>query len=265
MIHPTAIIDPSAVIGENCTVGPFSIIEDGVTLEAGCRIDAHVILKAGTLLEGNVVVHPGAVIGGPPQDLGFDLKIRSGVRVGSETVIRELVTINRSSREGEATQIGEKCFLMAGSHVAHDCVLGERVILANLVMLAGHVNVGAFSFLGGSAGVHQFCRIGESVMVGGNASISMDLPPFTIVSERNRMSGLNLIGLRRRGFGVEVIGDIKRCFTKTYELDPNPRTAAEAAIRLGVPTTAEGRQFLKFFAEGKRGFARPKRGGKNED
>lgn len=260
MIHPTAIVDSSVTIPADCSVGPYSIIECDVSMESGCRIDGHVTLRSGTRLGKNVVVHPGAVLGGPPQDLGFDESIRSGVVIGEGTVIREGVTVSRSSREGAETRIGARCFLMAGSHVAHDCVLEEGVILANLVMLAGHVAVGLYSFLGGSAGIHQFCRIGESVMVGGNASITFDLPPFTMVADRNRMAGLNLIGLKRRKFDREAIADIKRCFAAVYATGASPRAAAAKAVEEGVATTPEGRRFLEFFEGGKRGFARPERG-----
>ncbi|HLS29159.1 MAG TPA: acyl-ACP--UDP-N-acetylglucosamine O-acyltransferase, partial [Opitutales bacterium] len=167
--------------------------------------------------------------------------------------------VNRSSREGEATTVGSGSFLMACSHVGHDCVLGEKVVLANAVLLAGHVHVGSHSFLGGGAGIHQFCRIGESVMLGGNASITFDLPPFTMVADRNRLAGLNLIGLRRRGFSREVIAELKNCFSAVYHGGKKPREAAAAALEEGLATSEPGRAFLAFFAGGSRGFARPER------
>lgn len=265
MIHPTAIVGSTVVVPEGCSVGPYSHIEDGVTLGAGCRVESHVVLRGGTRLGANVIIHAHAVIGGPPQDLGFDESIRSSVSIGEECVIREAVTVSRGSSEGSETVVGARSFLMAGSHVAHDCVLGERVILANLVMLAGHVHVGKFSFFGGSAGVHQFCRIGESVMVGGNASISLDLPPFTMVADRNRLAGLNLIGLKRRGFGRETIADLKCCFSAVYGGGVSPRAAAAGALEKNAPQTEEGRRFLQFFAAGKRGFARPRGGGRGDE
>lgn len=254
-IHPTAIVSPKAEVSADVEIGPFAVIDAGVKIGNGCRIGAHVVLRAGTELGERVSVHAGAVLGGEPQDLSFDERISSRVEIGAESEIREYVTINRSSREGEATRIGKNCFLMAGSHVAHDCVLGDRVVMANLVLLAGHVHVGAYSFLGGSASIHQFCRIGESVMLGGNASITFDLPPFSMVADRNRLAGLNLIGLRRRGFSREVIADLKRCFSAVYYNGKNPRQAAAAAE--GLAETEQGRTFLAFFADGTRGFARP--------
>lgn len=260
MIHSTAIIGRSAIIPDDSEIGPYSVIEDDVILGGGCRIGAHVVLRAGTHLEAGVVVHSGAVLGGEPQDIHFDPSIRSGVSVGSQTQIRELVTISRSSKEGEQTVIGKGCFLMAASHVAHDCVLGERVVLANAALLAGHVQIGRYSFLGGSAGIHQFCRVGESVMVGGNAAITLDLPPFTMAADRNRLAGLNLVGLRRRGFSREVIADLKNCFSAVYRNGGNARSAAAEALDQQVAKTEEGLSFLAFFAGGKRGFVRLGRG-----
>lgn len=227
---------------------------------AGCRIGPHVVIRRGTSLGERVVVHAGAVLGGEPQDTGFDPSVESGIIVGAHTQIRELVTVNRSSKKGERTVIGEHCFLMAAAHVAHDCVVGDRVVLANAALLAGHVHVGRYSFLGGSAGVHQFCRIGESVMLGGNAAITLDLPPFTMAADRNRLAGLNLIGLRRRGFSREVIAELKACFGSVYRRGGNPRASAAEAVERGVAKTAEGLSFLSFFAGGNRGFARPGRG-----
>lgn len=157
MIHPTAIVEPGARLGLNC------------------EIMAHAIVTKHVELGDRVVVHPFAVVGGDPQYLKFDAAMQTGVRVGAGTVIREHVTINRSIYEGKATLVGEDCFLMASSHVAHDCELGRGVVLANATLLAGHVSVGDHTFFGGGAAVHQFCRIGESVMVAGNASITREV------------------------------------------------------------------------------------------
>ena len=145
-------------------------------------------------------MHPFAVIGGDPQDLSFDAFATCAprLRIGSRTVIREHVTISRATKEGASTEIGSDCFLMAACHVAHDCHIGDRVVIANSVLLGGHVQVGNQAFLGGGAVIHQFCRVGESVMIGGGARISRDVAPFTLATERNAMIGLNLVGLRRR-------------------------------------------------------------------
>jgi UDP-N-acetylglucosamine acyltransferase len=216
-------------------------------------------VRRGSIFGARVVVHSFAVIGGPPQDLKFDEATISGVRVGEGTVLREGVTVHRSTKSGGFTTIGAHCFLMANSHVAHDCAVGDRVVMANGALLAGHCRVGATTFLGGACALHQHSRIGEGVMVGGLASITFDVPPFLMVADRNRVAGLNLVGLRRRGCGREVVAELKALFARVYGAR-NPRTEAAAALARGDARSAEGREFLEFFGGGKRGVARPKRG-----
>ena len=229
-----------------------AIIEEGAKLGAGCVIHAHAIIKRGTVLGDGVAVHPFAVIGGDPNFLKFDPATVSGVRVGAHSVIREHVTINRSIYPGKDTVVGARCYLMANAHVGHDCTVGDDVVLATNIMLGGHVDVGSFTFFGGGAGAHQFCRIGEGVMIAGLARITQDLAPFLLVAERNEVSGLNLVGLKRRGVCREAIAELKDCYTAVFAGgDPRKRAAARTA------QTAEARRFLEFFAGGKRGFARP--------
>jgi UDP-N-acetylglucosamine acyltransferase len=199
------------------------------------------------------------VVGGDPQYLKFDRRTPTFAKVGDGAVIRENATVNRSIYEGKATSIGARSFLMAGSHAGHDCEVGEDVVLANNTMLAGHVTVGSFTFVGGGAGVHQFVRIGESVMIGGLARITRDLAPFTIVAERDEVSGLNLVGLRRRGFSRDAIGELKEAFRRVYFEKGDIRRLAADAFAAGEADgfrSEEARRFLAFFAEGKRGFAR---------
>jgi UDP-N-acetylglucosamine acyltransferase len=206
-------------------------------------------------------VHPFAVVGGDPQDLRFDPATVSGVRVGARTVVRESVTLSRATRPGGFTEIGADCFLMACCHVAHDCRLGHHVVLANGVLLAGHVSIGDNAFLGGAALVHQFVRIGESTMISGATRAAQDIPPFALAAERNEVIGLNLIGLKRRGFSRDAIREIKDAFRAVYLTPGNIRVAAQTALDGGAFETAEARQFLTFFTEGKRGFARARREG----
>jgi UDP-N-acetylglucosamine acyltransferase len=241
MIHPTAIIEPGAQLG------------------ADCEIMAHAVVTRHAVLGDRVVVHPGAVVGGDPQFLKFDRRTPSFVRVGEGTVIRENATLNRSIHERLATTVGARCFLMANSHTGHDCAISDDVVLANNVMLAGHVSVGANTFLGGGAGVHQFVRVGESVMVGGLARISRDLAPFTIVAERDEVSGLNLVGLKRRGFSREVMRELKQAYRAVYFCVGDIRRLAAEALASGAYASDEAKRFLAFFAEGKRGFARAHR------
>jgi len=247
MIHPSAIIEPGAQLG------------------ADCEVMAHAVVTRHAILGDRVVVHPGAVVGGDPQFLKFDRRTPSFVRVGEGAVIRENVTLNRSIYEGQSTIVGARCFLMAGSHAGHDCVLADDVVLANNAMLAGHVTVGALTFVGGGAGIHQFVRIGESVMVGGLARITRDLAPFTIVAERDEVSGLNLVGLKRRGFSRETIRELKEAFRAVYLPSGDIRRLAAEASAGGAFKSPEASRFLEFFAAGKRGFARPARRANGEE
>jgi UDP-N-acetylglucosamine acyltransferase len=242
-------------------IHPTALIEDSARLGAGCTIHAYAVIRAGAELGEGVVVHPFAVVGGDPQDLRFEAGNPSGVRIGARTVIREHVTISRSTSRGACTEIGADCFLMASSHVAHDCRIGERVVIANAVLLAGHVEVADRAFLGGGAVVHQFCRIGESVMIGGGARISLDVPPFCLATERNALIGLNLVGLRRRGFKREVIDEIKRALRAVDAAVGNPRELAAASLAGGQFVTEEARRFLAFYAGGRRSIVRTRRGG----
>ena len=173
-------------------IHPTALIQEGARLGIGCVIHAHAVISRYCELEEAVTVHPFAVIGGDPQDLSFDAGTESAVRVGARTVIREHVTISRATKAGACTEIGADCFLMASCHVAHDCRIGDRVVIANAVLLAGHVQIGDRAFLGGGA------------------RISRDIAPFTLVTERNALIGLNVVGLRRRGFKRDVIEEIKR-------------------------------------------------------
>ncbi|MGH7955381.1 MAG: acyl-ACP--UDP-N-acetylglucosamine O-acyltransferase [Opitutaceae bacterium] len=241
MIHPTAIVEPGAQLG------------------AGCEIMAYAVVTKHATLGDGVVVHPFAVIGGDPQYLKFDHASETGVRIGAGTVVREHVTVNRSVHPGRHTNVGASCFLMAASHVAHDCEVADHVVFANAALLGGHVSVGSHSFLGGGAAIHQFCRIGESVMVAGHASITRDVPHFTMVAERDEVIGFNAIGLKRRGFSRVAIAELKAAFKDVYFTPGNIREVAAQRLAANAFETPEARRFLEFFAGGKRSFARARR------
>lgn len=241
MIHPTAIVEPGAQLG------------------AGCEIMAHALVTRHVVLGDRVVVHPFAVVGGDPQYLKFDPATVSGVRIGEGTVIREHVTINRSIQPGQFTVVGRSCFLMAASHVGHDCEVGDHVVFANVALLGGHVTIGDHTFLGGGAAVHQFCRIGEGVMVAGHASITRDVPHYTLVAERDDLIGFNVVGLKRRGFARTAVAELKAAFQHVYSTPGNIREVAARRLASGELQSAEARRFLEFFATGKRSFARPRR------
>ncbi len=258
MIHPSAQIDPSAVLETGVTVGPFAIIEAGARLGKGCSISAHAIIKRGAILGDEVKVDHFAVIGGDPQDLGFDPKIVSRAEVGARTVIREHVTIHRATQADQATLIGADGLLMAGSHVAHDCILGKAVILANGCMLGGHVQVGDSAFISGGVAVHQFCRIGAGSLTSGNAVITEDVPPQALAYGRNELAGLNLIGLRRRLISAEGVAELKRAYHHVYSPGTTCSIQAQLAIHSGEYQSPEALAFLHFFLGGKRGrFASP--------
>ena len=240
-------------------IHPTAIIEDGAQIGADCEVQAHAIITKNAVLGDRVVVYPFAVIGGDPQYIKFDRATASEVRIGKGTVIREHVTVNRSIHAGQATVIGEACFLMAGAHVAHDCVLGNNIVLANQALLAGHVSIGDNTFVGGAAAVHQFVRIGEGVMLGGLSRITRDIAHNLLVAERDEVSGLNVVGLKRRGVSREAIRELKSAFREVFGSHGNIRRVASEALAGTVYTTPESRRFLEFFGEGKRSFARPSR------
>jgi UDP-N-acetylglucosamine acyltransferase len=227
------------------SIHPSAIVEDGAQLGVDGVVHAHAIITRYARLGDRVVVHPGAVIGGDPQDLKFDPSTVSHVTIGAGTVLRE-------------TAVGAQCFLMAGTHIAHDCVVGDNVVLANNVLLAGFVSLGAYTFVGGGAAFHQFTRVGESAMVGGLARITLDIPPYVMAAERDEIVGLNLVGLKRRGFSREVVTELKECFREVYFDGGNVRHRAQELLARGVRSD-EVRRFLEFFAGGRRGIARARR------
>lgn len=239
-------------------ISPSAIIEPGAQLGRDVRVMAGAVVTRWARLGDGVVVHHGAVVGGDPQYLKFDPDTPSHVDVGPGSVIREHVTLNRSIHPGQATRVGARCFLMACSHVAHDCVVGDDVVLANNALLAGHVAIDAFSFVGGGAAIHQFCRIGAVAMVAGLARITRDVAPFTMVAERDELIGLNLVGLKRRGWPREAMREVKALYREICVPVGNPREIA--AARGPEVVSAEARQFVEFFAGGKRGFCRPRKG-----
>jgi UDP-N-acetylglucosamine acyltransferase len=240
------------------TIHPTALVEEGAQIGAGCVIHAHAIIGRHCVLESGVEVHPFAVIGGPAQDLSSDPSVISSVHIGSRTVIREHVTINRASKTGGATEIGADCYLMATAHVAHDCRLGNRVVMANAVLLGGHVHVADHTFIGGGAVVHQHCRIGEGVMISGGSRLSEDIAPYCLAAERNDIAGLNIVGLRRRGTTRNAIEDIKRAYHRLYRPIGNLRTVAESLLASGEFTSEEAKRFFEFFQGGTRRFARPR-------
>ena len=202
MIHPSATIHPKAKLDSTVRVGPYAVIDEGVEVGPHCIIGPHVYLTGMTTLGSHNRVHAGCVLGDAPQDLKYDGQ-PTRLRIGDHNVFREHVTVHRSNKIEEATVIGAHNFLMANSHVAHNCHLGDHVILANGVLLGGHATVQDRAFISGNCLVHQFVRVGSLALMQGGSAISKDLPPYTVARGDNGICGLNTIGLRRAGMSPE--------------------------------------------------------------
>ncbi len=236
-IHPTAIIDKRAEIDSTAEIGPYAIIEGEVHVGANTRVYPHAYLTGWTEIGPNCSIHPGAVVGHEPQDLKYKGE-KSYCRIGQGTVIRESVSIHRGTEPGSVTEVGAECFLMANSHIGHNCRVDENVILANGALLAGHVTVGKGAFLSGNSGAHQFVRIGELAMIGGLAVVTTDLPPCFMAVERDRCVGINLVGMRRAGFNAAERKEIKHAYRTLYRsglpfLQVVERLAAELVTEPG--------------------------------
>ncbi len=250
-IHPTAIVSPSARLGENIEVGPGAIIEAGAKIGSGCVIQAHAVIEGSATLGDHNLVGYGSIIGSAPQDLSHTSAITSRVVIGNHNSIREHVTIHRGSKEGGVTRVGDHCFLMTGSHLAHDVIVGNQVIITNNVLLAGHIEVGDGAVLGGGSVFHQFIRIGRNVMVSGGLGFRSDIPPFTMAGAFNMLTGLNTIGLRRSGIDSNTRLALKVAYKRVFLGVKPRREAVQELLQLEHPT--EVREFLEFIASSKRG------------
>ena len=258
-IHPMAIVDPNARIGHEVQIGAFSIIGPHVTIGDKTVVQSHVVIEGEvTTGPGNMIGH-GAIIGALPQDVSFSPERNTKVEIGKHNIIREYCTLHRGSPDGSATKIGDENFLMAGAHIAHNCVIGNNVFIANNCLLGGHVRVDDGAFLGGGSTFHQFMRIGRLVMVQGSSAFGKDLPPFVIAAQRNYVFGLNTVGLRRAGFTADDRDDIRQAFKLVYLSGLNTSQAVEKAATMRF--NAPAREFLEFVASAKkRGICPLKRG-----
>lgn len=248
LIHPTAVVSPKARLHGRVEIGPYAVIEGPCEIGDGVRIGPHAVILPYVRLGEGVQVGAHAVLGGEPQDLSFKGQ-ETWLEVGERTVLREGVTLHRSTREDRPTRVGVGCYLMAYSHVAHDCHIGDGAILTNNVMLAGHVSVGRGAVIGGGAAVHQFVRIGAGAMLGGMAGASKDILPFTLATQVPAIHyRLNTVGLRRSGVGGERYRALERAFRALRAREPLPED---------LPETPEVRELRSFLASpSKRGIAR---------
>lgn len=250
-IHPTAIVSPSAVLGDDVEIGPHAIIGDDVTIGSGCVVQAHAFIEKNvTMGEGNFIGY-GCVIGAAPQDFAYTPGIHSEVRIGDRNRFREYVTVHRGTKEGTATTVGSDCFLMVGTHLGHNVSLANHVIITNNCLLAGYVDVGEGAVLGGGSVFHQFMRIGRRAMIAGSSSFNKDIPPFVTANFRNLLVGINAIGLRRSGFPSEVRMEIKRAFKLVYRSGLSVRDGLAEAKK--SEWGAEVQEFFAFIASSKRG------------
>ena len=251
-IHPSAIIDPRARLEAGVRVGAFSVIGPEVTLESGVEIGHHAVLEGRVALGPRVKVGHGSVIGGAPQDLKYKDGTPSGVRVGADTVIREYVTVHRSTRAEGWTDIGRECLVMGLSHVAHDCRIGDGVIVINYAGLTGHCEIGDRATIGGLSGMVPFTRVGAYAYVGGMAKLTADVPPYVLVEGQPATArAINVIGLRRAGMNPADRRSLQNSFRILYRSGLAPARAVER-IREEVPATEPIRVLLDFVARASR-------------
>jgi UDP-N-acetylglucosamine acyltransferase len=263
-IHNTSIIDSNAVIDNSVIIGPYCIIGPNVKIKKNTILKSNVIINGHTEIGTDCTIYPFTVLGNPPQDLKFKGEV-SKLIIGNNNVIREHVTMNPGTEGGGyLTKIGNNCLIMVGAHVAHDCLLGNNIILANNASLAGHVQVDDFAILGGLSGVHQFVRIGSHAMVGGLSALESDVIPYgSVIGNRAYLSGLNIIGLKRRGFNRQVIHDLRKAYRLLF--------APEGTIQERIKDVSDEFQnnepvmdIVKFIeGSASRAICQPKNGNKN--
>jgi len=256
-IHPTSVVSPRAVVHSSVELGPFSIVEADAVIGQGCKLAGRSTVKAHTMLGRDVAVGEGAVLGGMPQHISPP-EHPGRVIIGERTVIRENVTVHRAMNSDGETRIGADCLLMAAAHVAHDCRVGNRVIITNNVLLGGHVQVGDRAMLGGAVAVHQHCRIGRLAMVGGCARVVQDVPPFVLTDgEGGMIVGLNRIGLRRAGMERAEMEQLKEAYRMIYR-QGLPFDEMVAVLERSFPS-GPAAEFAEFFRTSKRGFVQERR------
>src|SRR5258706_9062869 len=254
LIHPTAVIHATAQIDPTAKIGPYAVIGEDTTLGPRVSVGPQAVGEFAEVGEG-CQIHAGAFVGTAPQDLKYRGE-RTKLVMGSGCVVREAVTLNRGTAATGVTKIGARCLFMAYSHVAHDCVIGSEVILANSVAVAGHCEVGDWAIIGGMVGLHQFIRVGKLAMIGAGAMVPLDIPPFTMAQgDRAKLHGLNLIGMRRRGLAPEAIKNLKKVYHEVFD---SSVTLKEHIARLSnEERTLPVKEFVSFIQTSPRGICRP--------
>lgn len=254
-IHPTAVIDPGAEISDGVEIGPYAVIESDVFIGPGARIGHHAGIARFTRIGAETRVYPFASIGGEAQDLKYQGE-EAWVEIGERTTIREYVTVNRGTADRGVTKVGDDCLLMAYSHVAHDCLVGDHSVLANAATLAGHVDIGDWVVIGGLSAVQQFVRLGEGVYLGGMSGAHKDVAPFTkAYGARVKLYGVNTVGMGRRGISPESISAVKQCYRLLFR-DNLRLEEALGRIESEVEPFGEVKRLVHFMRTGERGFVR---------
>ncbi len=257
MIHPSAQVDPSATLGANVSVGAFVVIGADVQIGEGTRIDAHCVITGPTRIGRDNHIHPHAAVGGDPQDKKYAGE-RVALEIGDRNIIREFATINRGTGAGGGvTRIGSDNWILAYTHVAHDCQVGNHCVFSNNATLAGHVEIGDYVILSGFAGVHQFCRVGAHAFIGMGALVNGDVPPYLMVAAEgySRPRGINSEGLKRRGFDATRIAAIKRAYRALY-MSGAPMADAREQLAAVAAESEDVRLMLEFIERSERGLLR---------
>ena len=250
--HPMAYVHPTAIIGKDVTISPFSSIYEDVEIGDGTWIGPNVTITSGARIGKNCKIYPGTVISGEPQDLKYEGE-KTLTYIGDNTTVRECVTINKGTNALGYTKIGKNCLIMATAHIAHDCVVGDHVVIVNAVGLAGHIEVGDFAFIGGFSAVHQFTKIGEHAFIAGATQIRKDVPPY-VKAAKNPVAyaGVNAIGLRRKGFTSEEIFEIQGIYRILYQQKNNVSQAVEQILEK-FPDSTHRQIILDFIDSSERG------------
>ena len=255
MHSPLAVVHPEAQIGKNVTVEPFAFIEKDVVIGDNCRIYPHAVVLEGSRIGKGCHIFPGAVISGIPQDLKFAGE-KTTAEIGDHTTVRECVTVNRGTASRGKTIVGNNCLLMAYSHIAHDCILINNIIIGNASQIAGEVEIDDFAILSGSVLVHQFTRISQHVMIQGGSRVGKDIPPYTLIGrDPIAYCGINIVGLRRRGFTNQQVFLIQDIYRTLYTRGLN-NTDALLAIETEYEASKERDLILNFIKSSKRGIVR---------
>ena len=256
-IHPAALVDPGAEIAGNVSIGPFTVIEGNVKIGEGSRIASHVVIRSGSVLGKNNRIYQFSSIGESPQHTAYRGE-NTSLMIGDDNIIRENCTLSRGTPDGQGeTVIGNRNFLMAYSHIAHDCVLGNHTIFANGASLAGHVEVGDWAILGGFSLIHQFCRVGAHCITGIGTVCLKDAPPFTVVSGNSASTfGINYKGLQRRNFTADNIANLKRAYRCVYRSNLDLGTALRELEQRGLMNDPHVAHFARFHQNSERGVIR---------